>query len=112
MSRTSRLRLRRAALGAAQAYYAARRRYFEIRLTQPGAEDEVQELFGTALAFELTLRELGERRRGMHDGEWALRSMAGVRALTQCLHVEYTAAAAQPASRGRKIQNVLPPRVP
>lgn len=101
------LQIRREVFRAARACYAARARYLGVRLETPGAEHEVQELFGAMLGYELALGRLIDLGPGPHYERWARQSLAALRTLKNLLHDEYNA---QPASRSRITQNMLEPR--
>jgi hypothetical protein len=103
------LEYRREVFRAARACYAARARYLAVRLATPGAEHEVQELFGALLAYELSLGKLMELAPGTRYGRWAQRSLATACRFKDLLHTEYNA---QPASRARMTQKMLAPRCP
>ena len=97
--------IRREVFRAARACFAARARYLGVRLATPGAEHEVQELFGAMLAYELALRKLIELAPGSPSGRWAQRSLSTLCKLNDLLHAEYNA---QPASRARITQPAHP----
>jgi hypothetical protein len=103
------LQIRREVFRAARGCYAARARYLRVRLATPGAEYEVQELFGAMLTYELALGKLIELIPGTRYERGARLSLARLATLKNLLHAEYNA---HPASRARITQKMLAPRCP
>jgi hypothetical protein len=89
---------RDAAFRAGQAFYAARGSYLSARFSGESAEILVQQLFGAALHYELTLQPLHE--------PWARHTLAQLRSFVRSLSHEYNYA----ASRGRTTQKIWPRR--